>query len=148
MIRSQHPSAQWNLRAADEAVLNKVRKKTKKSPKKYFKKRNSSLKVTKLSFIFICLPQFLLLPGLRLSFLSLYLFRSVSVLYIGGIIMLFPAPPRTNQRTLSVKSSPLWAAWQFLFRCGGGGSFNCLMTVAFLHTFSDDSCILYRTLTL
>ncbi len=34
-VRSQHPSAQWNLRAADEAVLNIVRKKKKKSPKKW-----------------------------------------------------------------------------------------------------------------
>ncbi len=28
-VRSQHPSAQWNLRAADEAVLNIVRTKKK-----------------------------------------------------------------------------------------------------------------------
>jgi hypothetical protein len=32
-VRSQHPSAQWNLRAADEAVLNIVRTKKKIPPK-------------------------------------------------------------------------------------------------------------------
>jgi len=37
-VRSQHPSAQWNLRAADEAVLNIVRTKRKNPPKKYLKK--------------------------------------------------------------------------------------------------------------
>jgi hypothetical protein len=35
-VRSQHPSAQWNLRAADEAVLNNVLNKSEKiPPKKY-----------------------------------------------------------------------------------------------------------------
>jgi hypothetical protein len=34
-VRSSHPSAQWNLKAADEAVLNIVRK-IQKNTKKHF----------------------------------------------------------------------------------------------------------------
>jgi hypothetical protein len=39
-VRTQHPSAQWNLRAADEAVLNIVRKKKKISQKNILKKES------------------------------------------------------------------------------------------------------------
>jgi hypothetical protein len=38
-VRSQHPPAQWNLRAADEAVLNIVGKKKKKIPQKNIQKK-------------------------------------------------------------------------------------------------------------
>ncbi len=37
-VRSQHPSAQWNLGAADEAVLNLEQTKNKIPQKIYFKK--------------------------------------------------------------------------------------------------------------
>jgi hypothetical protein len=57
-IRSQHPPAQWNLRGADETVMNKVLKNLKNPPEKNFKKEilageynnrraNSRLKVFK-----------------------------------------------------------------------------------------------------
>ncbi len=39
-VRSQHPSAQWNLRGGKCAVLNIVRKKIKNPPKKYLEKKS------------------------------------------------------------------------------------------------------------
>jgi hypothetical protein len=38
-VRSQHPSAQWNLGAADEAVLNLEQTKNKNPPKNIFLKK-------------------------------------------------------------------------------------------------------------
>jgi hypothetical protein len=41
-VRSQHPPTQWNLRGADEAVLNIVHKKEKKAKKSPFKELSTN----------------------------------------------------------------------------------------------------------
>ncbi len=129
--------------AADEAVLNLVRKKLKYPPKILKKKILVWKWLSYLLNTFVCL-----LSGLYLSFLSLYLFPCLCSIYCWNNHVI-PCPTTHKSKDAERKILAIvWAAWQVLFRWGGGGgggSFNCLMTVAFLHTFSDDSCILPHT---